>query len=147
LTIDDHILSESTAIMETISGLRVVSSKPRDNVQKRPLCYLRIGGDRVDDGDSPLGHSTALVTTIIATVYIKGDGTEDALNTTRNLLKEQMSHAIDTMTVADFDGVRYAAERIRLRYEGASGFLDDKGTHGTFYLTISAKYVRTPKNI
>lgn len=143
MTLDDHILSETRQILESISGLAVSSSAVRDYYEHAPMALVRMAGD-LRGQDSPQGHSSAWEARLLVSVFIKGANAADSLNTQRNEIKEAISHAVDLMNPSDYTGTRYAATGLYLRYDGASGILDDKSNTGRFIVTLSCLYTRTP---
>jgi hypothetical protein len=144
MTLDDHLATELTDILSSVTDLTVKTSDVGNSIVP-PLARLFALGERPLSDHGEL-HTRRVQSEYMMTVYITGDGEADALNQARNEYKEAIEYALQTHQIAAYDGTRYAADGPFIIDIGdASGVFDDMNGQSSFVLRFSVNYYKQVK--
>lgn len=140
----DYIRTEIADILDTVSGLTVLTSQTSGQEPARPYAMIKNVGwkkERDDNGEKLTAHASAIA---MIEVYIAHAGGEEGLAEERNRLDDLIEHAFDSYQIADYADAHYECSGFIHEYQGASGVIDRNDNYGVFVATVSIDYLQTP---
>lgn len=139
-----HIRHELKQILESVSGLTVVSVMTSGQEPDRPFARIRKPGWQragFAEKESTKGDAIWMVE-----VYIRSDEGTEGLEAECDRLDELIEHAFDRYAMSAHNGELYTVSDFTHEYLGASGVLDQNNNLASFGITLSVTWQQTPNN-
>lgn len=137
----DHILSELTDVLETVSGLTVYNTTKSNAEPERPFATVyHVGSQKKEQSLKGVSHE--VTETVVVRVHVEATQSATVLQE-RNRIAAALEHACASYTLAAYTDAQFDVQASSLTFLGASGMLDKDEDKGAFVVTMSATYWQT----